>query len=683
MPKYLILAEKPSAAKNFAKALGGSAGHFADFDYRIMNLRGHLMTFREPEEMVPETLAKKYKSWKLADMPWQLNDLNWQRTYIRTRTKGTTNKQLLDQIKAELKQGYDGIIIATDTDPSGEGDLLAFEAIDAMRWQGAVLRANFMDETPQSIQQAMRQLVPIADKWQYGPYLKGESRSRWDFASMQLTRIATTLVKGAGYAVVAREGRLKSVIIWKIYEQWQKINAYVPVPYYEVKFKDPAGHVFARKVDPKAEQIAWRHAQRSEGEADVATYHESAVANEKHTTKRQAPPKLIDLAGVAALLAPQGLSAKQVLSTYQKLYEAQYVSYPRTEDRNVTPEQFNELLPAVDQIADLVQVDRQLLSHRQPRKTHVKPQGSHGANRPGTKVPVSLDQLEKYGPGARQIYTTLAKNYLAMLAEDYVYDHVTADLLDYPDFKTAFNVPIALNYKAIFNVETDDTESQSATLGPTAQPELAEGKNPKPQTPTTKWIMAFLEKNNVGTGATRVSTLSDMSQGTKGMLNESRGKLTPTQTGNISAIMVENTWIASPKITKRLFEMMDEVEQFKMPMAQLLDSVTQVIGHDMPQMEANVANLTQRLGPPPKKRKVKAKPKAEQVTGIFKGQEVHFAKTWGNHTFTETEIADLLAGKTITFETTTKQKKPFTAKGQLGKRTFRGNEYTGFKLLKA
>lgn len=683
MVKYLILTEKPSAAKNFAKALGGTAGHFADFDFRIMNLRGHLMTFKEPEAMVAEPLVRQYKSWKLVDMPWNLKDLSWQRTYIRIRIKGATNKQLLDQIKVEVQTGYDGIVIATDNDPSGEGDLLAFEAIDAMRWQGQVLRANFMDETPPAIQQAMHQLLVIPDKWKFGPYLKGESRSRWDFASMQLTRIATTLAKGAGYSVVAREGRLKSVIIWKIYEQWQKIKAYVPVPYFEVKFKDPAGHVFARVVDKKPTEIAWRFKDKQAGVQDLTHYRESPVTNEQHATKRQAPPKLLDLAGLASLLAPSGLSPKQVLSTYQKLYEAQYVSYPRTEDRNVTFEQFNELLPMVDQISQLVGVDTRLLTHCQARLTHVKNQGSHGSNRPGTKVPSDLGQLDKYGQGARQIYTVLAKNYLAMLAEDYIYDHVSAELQDYPAFKTAFNVPIKLNFKAVFNPDSDDaTVEKAGDLGPTAKPNLVEGTNPKPQTPTTKWIMAYLEKQNVGTGATRVSTLSEMSQGSKSMLNESKGKLTLTQTGEISAIMVENTWIASPKITKRLFAMMDEVAAFQMPMSQLLHSVTQVIEHDMPQMTENVQQLSARLGPPPKKRKVKMKPKAEQVTGVYKGEEIHFAKTWGNHTFTDQEISDLLAGKTITFETTTKQKKPFTAKGQLGKRTYRGNQYIGFKLIR-
>ena len=69
---------------------------------------------------------------------------------------------------------------------------------------------------------------------------------------------------------------------------------------------------------------------------------------------------------------------KQVLDTYQKMYEAQVVSYPRTEDKNITPEQFNELLPLVDKIANVVGVDASLLTHRQPRSTHVT--GGFGGN---------------------------------------------------------------------------------------------------------------------------------------------------------------------------------------------------------------------------------------------------------------------------------------------------------------
>ena len=687
MPNYLILTEKPSAAANFVKALGGQTGTFNQFNYKITNLRGHVMTLKEPEAMVADELKSRYKSWLIKHLPWDLADFSWERTYIRQRNFRTgkieSTKQLVDDLKKEAKNGYDAIVIATDTDPSGEGELLAWEALDAIKWRGKVLRANFMDESVKGIQAAMTQLRDVSDKQQDGDYIKGESRNRWDFASMQLTRIATTAAKKQGFKVVARQGRLKSVIVWQIYAQLEAIKNYVKKPYFEVKFKDPAGHVFGR-VTPEGDVIPWRFPTKTAAQQDLAQYHESAVVNEKHQTRTQAPGKLLDLAGLAAILAPRGFSAQEVLGTYQKMYEAQVVSYPRTEDKTVTPEQFNELLPKIDQIAQVVQVDPSLLTHRQPRPTHVKAKGAHGANRPGENVPTTLASLAKFGPSASAIYEVIAKNYLAMLAEDYIYDHVTANLADYPAFKTAYNVPIALNFKAVYDAQRatkvdDETEDDVANgqLGPMAQPYLHEGANKKPQAPTTKWIMAFLEKHNVGTGATRVSTLSDMSKGTKAMIKETRGKLTLTETGNVSAVMVKDTWIASPKITKRLFEMMDQVGQFEMTMPKLLESVTQVVSHDMPIMLANAEQLTAQLGQPKPtpKRKV-----SEKMTAAFKGEEITFAKEWSGHVFTDDELTKLLNGAEISFEAKSKRGKPYTATGKLAKQTYKGSTFYGFKL---
>lgn len=688
--KYLIVTEKPSAAKNFVKALGGQTGNFAGNDYRIVNLHGHMMGFKEPEEMVSTDKQTAYKSWTLKYLPWQLDDMSWQRTYLKQRQPRTgrlkSTKTELTALQQESKQNYDALVIATDTDPSGEGDLLAWEVIDAIHWHGTVLRANFVDEAPSSIQRAMQNLTDVSDKWQHGAYLKGETRSRWDFASMQLTRIATTSAKKAGYKVVAREGRLKSVIVWKIYEQMQAIKNYVKKPFYEVCFTDPAKHVYRRQA-PKDGAVEWQYSDIAQAEKELQEYETAEVVNERHQTRQQAPDKLLDLAGLAAILAPKGYDSKEVLRTYQKMYEAQIVSYPRTDDKTVTPEQFAELLPKVDQIADLVGVDKQLLTHRQPRPTHVKATGSHGANRPGLQVPTNLDALAKYGPSAAAIYEILAKNYLAMLAEDYIYDHVTAQLKQYPAFKTAFNLPIALNYKLVYDakkalqVDEDDAKVHNSQVGPQATPFIYEGANKKPAYPTTKWLMAFLEKHNVGTGATRVSTLSEMSQGAKAMMHEKKGRLTLTETGNVSAVMVFDTWIASPKITKRLFEIMDEVGEFKMPMTQALHSVTQVVEHDMPIMVANAQKLEAALGKPKVKKTANKKTKpSEKISGTFNNQTIQFSKTWSDHTFTDEEIQILLAGGEVSFLSKTKRGKQYTATGKLAKQTYKGHSYYGFKL---
>ncbi|WP_242976473.1 toprim domain-containing protein, partial [Fructobacillus fructosus] len=114
MPRYLIITEKPSARKNFAKALGGQRGHLADYDFELTNLRGHLMTLKEPEQQVSADLKDKYASWKLKDLPWNLSDLSWKRTYIKAynshskRTEST--KKIIDELKSQAKN-TDGLII--------------------------------------------------------------------------------------------------------------------------------------------------------------------------------------------------------------------------------------------------------------------------------------------------------------------------------------------------------------------------------------------------------------------------------------------------------------------------------------------------------------------------------------------------------------------------------------------
>ena len=81
---------------------------------------------------------------------------------------------------------------------------------------------------------------------------------------------------------------------------------------------------------------------------------------------------------------------------------------------------------------------------------------AHGANRPGLNVPKSLSDLDKYGPGAQDIYVMLAKNYLAMLAEDYEYESQKGHLEKYPAFTATANVPVKAGWHAVSYDASDD-----------------------------------------------------------------------------------------------------------------------------------------------------------------------------------------------------------------------------------
>lgn len=273
--------------------------------------------------------------------------------------------------------------------------------------------------------------------------------------------------------------------------------------YYQARFIDENKVTYINKSEPTFDK---------KEDVPISKYHDSDVICDKKEIKYTVPPKFLDLAALSSILAPKGIPAKTFLATYQKMYEAKVVSYPRTEDKCITAEQFNDLLPLVDRIADLLGVDSSILTHRTPRKTHVKTGMAHGANRPGSVVPRSLSTLDgQYGPGAELIYTTLARNYLATLCEDYEYEKQTGHIKDFPKFIGTTNVPKSLGWKEVYGDEINEDENEtSIELGTIGKPFVYEGANPKPKNPTMKWLISQLAKHDVGIGATRTSIYSDV-----------------------------------------------------------------------------------------------------------------------------------------------------------------------------
>jgi DNA topoisomerase III len=688
---YLLLAEKPSAAKNFAKALGGMNGSYNGQPYQVQTLYGHMLEFVEPHEMVSGEQEKKdFKSWEPGTMPWDVTQLNWKKQPQKSKNmktgKMTSKAGAIQEVK-KAAQNASAIVIATDKDPSGEGQLIGWEVIQAIGWTGPVKRMYFIDESEKELQKGFKNIQDLPSYHKDGEYVKADVRSRWDFISMQLTRLSTHAARSKGYNVVVRQGRLKSVMTKLVADQLALVKAYKKKPYFEVKYKDEVGNVYTRKFDEDKDK--WRFGSKQDAEKDKMNYGPSAVVQDSKTRKETAPGKLLDLGGLASILGTRGYKSKEVLATYQKMYEAKIVSYPRTEDKFISTEQFNEMLPLVDKIASVVGADTSLLTHRKPRKTHVKDGGAHGANRPGTVVPKSLDELSKFGPSAKAIYETLAKNFLAMFGENYVYDSIKGHIEKYPAFTTTVSVPIDQGFKAIFDAdkETSDEDGEDNTstgLGQNGSPIVAEGVNKKPPHPSHKWLEKQLSKYEVGTGATRVSTLSDVTNGKTALMVDARGKLTLTKIGEIAAVLLEGSQIGDPGVTEKLFKAMKDAGDFKVKPHDVLDTATKLVKHDKEVFYRNAETLMQKVGSPDASMKqFQPKPKTE---GVFKptGETVRFNKEWGGHTFTPKEIEKLLSGEMITIQAKSqKTGKVYRVEGSLEKGEYEGKPFWGFQRRKA
>lgn len=685
---HVILTEKPSAARNFEKAFGGRSGTYKGTPFIIVNALGHLLELKEPHEQVSDDYVAQFKSWAVKDMPWEIKHMNWQkRPIVRTNGKKKESlKPLIDGIKKVVDKA-DTVVIATDVDPSGEGQLLAWEVLQAVGYKGKVKRLNFDDEEPSSLQKAWGNLQDLpSDPEKDGEYLKADSRSKWDFISMQLTRLTTTLARDAGYNTVVRQGRLKSVIVKLVADQELARKNYVRTPYYEAKFKDEVGHIFGRKVGKDDDTDGIRFLSEPDAISDAKRFTDPSTPVEDGVTRKtSAPGKLLDLQGITGILAPKGYKPDEVISTYQKMYQEGLVSYPRTEDKFITPEQFTDLEKSVDKIASVIGVDVALLTYRKPRKTHVKNGAAHGANRPGKKIPKSLSSLAKFGPSAEAIYELLAKNSLAMFGEDYIYDSVKAHLKEHPEFVTTFSIPVKQGFKAIFDTDkesSDDYESDesSANLGSRASIFIHEGANPKPANPTIKWLSKQLEKYDVGTGATRASTIPAVSSGKTALLNEKKGALSLTQTGEISAVFLDGSHIASPEVTEKLFKAMESVGDMKLSPDKVLKTAMDVIIHDKKIFAINQKKLQKTVGKP-KGELAKGLQTKEKVSGTHlpTRREVSFSREYGTHRFTDSEVEHLLNGKSIRIELKAKTGTEYSVEGNLQEKEYKEQKYWGFE----
>lgn len=660
----LIITEKPSQGRAFGKALGatpGKVGNFDGEDFVIVSARGHLYELAKPEEQVSGDLVAKYGNWNLDHLPWNPQEMKFKHVPM----KGASGE--LQKIKQAAAKATE-IAIGTDVDPSGEGGMIAGNIILELGLDSKKLtRMYFTDEAVSSVQKAFRERKPIQSIQHFDEYRKASYRSKWDFLSMQFSRVATVSAAQKG---ILRQGRLKSAMLLLVGDQLKAYNEYVRKPFFENRFRDDHGVMYTNPDEPRF---------GSEAEVDASMYAASKVILDARQNKNTKPPRLLDLATLSSRLSGKSYRADDVLKIYQVLYESGIVSYPRTEDKHITTEQFKEMLPLVDKIATVVGVDTNILTERAPRKTHVKDHGAHGANRPGLTVPQSLTAVEKtYGKLGRLIYEEVARSFLAMFAENYVYEFQEGHLEDYPKFVGSASVPKVMGWKEVFFADRDDDEDDDTAqgLGSTAEPFIYEGQNKRPPHPTMKWLMNQLERRDVGTGATRTSTYAEVTnpKGKFSQMAESRGKITLTEIGDISYRMLPGTKIGDLGITEMVFDTMDKVAAGEASEDEELARVAELVAHDIEVMKTNGEQMRKDLG-------LAAQAQAkEKATGTWKGQEVTINREWGGIRFTDAQLKSLFADETIEFDAVSGKGNPYTASGKLEQQTFKGHSFVGFKL---
>ncbi|MDR0594183.1 MAG: hypothetical protein LBG60_13220 [Bifidobacteriaceae bacterium] len=707
MANVIIVAEKPSAARAFEAALGGRRGKLADRrTFEIANLRGHLYEHKAPmcqprpgsAQSIRKLGGKGIGNW-VADpdanpdrLPWNHREFLWSR-----EPKTDVTRELAELRRAMAAPDLVEIMCATDLDPTGEGGLLFEEVATELGWvdqlghiakPGAVItRAVFHDESPAALRQAVKNAgrQVIASKtvslYDWDEYRKAVSRARLDYLSQQYVQISTM---ACGNQVVLRQGRLKSAMLVLIADQQAAHDGHVKQVFYADQLVDENGVVYTHPLQPGRLTLDKDDPALKARLAVLRDGEPWPVKETSRTRKRSAPPRLLDLSALAGKLSHLG-SAEQVLSVYQKMYEAGVVSYPRTEDKHVTPDQFRALLANSAYIASVVGVDDGLLTRTSPRPTHVKDSGAHGANRPGPNVPESMGQVRaRFGPLGAAIYDLVARHALAMLAEDYIYTQVAAVAgPNAPDGPYEAKIDIAPHlgspdwgWREVIGI--DPKTRPSVWPGRRATARLGQHVPKRPNAPTVAWLMAELTRRDIGTGSTRVSTLSAVvkqsSAKTPALVEEARGKLTLTEAGQLAQTVIRDTALGDLDTTKRIQDQLAVLAKSG-DLDAFLDQMAAWVRADAPKILAAAKNAG--LTPAPDRHHGQW---VDPATG--KTHQVSFPKQAMGFAITDQKAGRLLAGQAVTWSNAqSKAGNIYAVKLRLDHQEFNGRRFVGLSVV--
>jgi DNA topoisomerase-3 len=320
----LILCEKPSVAKEFAKALdcGQGKGYYQNTDTVITYCIGHLFELCNPDYYDP-----KYKSWTIDDLPIIPQRFDYK------KIDGVQGQAAL-VIELLKKHINDDIIIATDA--GREGELIARIVINAAGIQNINrMRRFWVSEalTEKVIENGIRDAKPLAA---YNMMARqGFARQHADWlVGINLTRFASI-----GNRVLFSVGRVQTAVLNAVAARNRAASKFVPLPYYELEVTIKSGtgmEIKAWLINPETKKTAFMNKEGYIQKALEFCKTRRALAITSNTVKKTIkPPKLLNITGLEkAAYKKYGYTPEETDKTAQTLYEKyKCLSYPRTPSR--------------------------------------------------------------------------------------------------------------------------------------------------------------------------------------------------------------------------------------------------------------------------------------------------------------------------------------------------------------
>lgn len=326
----VIIAEKPSVAKNIADALKIKAkkdGYYEGQDYIITWAFGHLLQLFDAKDY-----DAKMKKWSMDNFPYFPPTFQYKvKTDPRKKGKEDFGARKQLRIIQSLLKRRDVTMIISACDFDREGQIIGDTIIYNLNPKKDVYRLLLNEWTPDEVLRGLQQIRPNSE---LKPLQDAGISRQWAdwIIGINLTSVATLKYqKGAGKAL--NIGRVLLPTLKIIYDRDKEIEQFVPEQYFKLtgKFMTHSGatyegaYMLAAKDKFKTNEELQPIEQAMKGQL-------AHIVDKKVEQKKEYPPYLFNLSNLQGYITSKykGWTSDKVLKVAQNLYERKYITYPRT-----------------------------------------------------------------------------------------------------------------------------------------------------------------------------------------------------------------------------------------------------------------------------------------------------------------------------------------------------------------
>jgi len=406
MGKSLVIVESPAKAKTINKYLGNeyvvksSIGHIRD-----LPTSGSASTAKEPVKrgkaaageapaLSPKEKAKRQLFARMGVDP----EHGWKAKYEILPGK----EKVVEELR-RLAKDADTIYLATDLDR--EGEAIAWHLRESIGGDDSRFkRVVFNEITKKAIQDAFSK-----------PGELDINRVNAQQARRFLDRVVGYMVSPLLWAKIARglsAGRVQSVAVKLVVEREKEIRAFVPEEYWEVHADlGTAKGANVRFEVARENGVAFKPLNEAQAMAALATLKASSYSiskrEDKPTSSKPSAPFITSTLQQAASNR-LGFGVKKTMMMAQRLYEAGYITYMRTDSTNLSAD-------AVSMVRDFIEGEfgkKYLPANPIAYSSKEGAQEAHEAIRP-SDVNLKPTQLSGMERDAERLYELIWRQFVA------------------------------------------------------------------------------------------------------------------------------------------------------------------------------------------------------------------------------------------------------------------------------